>query len=233
MYIAGPFSPTATQKLQLELVSEQDRPAARREFVERNIARAVQLGIKVAKLGACPIVPHANTAHPEYEEVQPYTFWIEATGEQLRRCDAVLFTEDWESSSGARNENEIAIDEAIPRFFHLSDLAAFLNHEDLTRLGLNWAQPSGSLPTDPVDPTWLPTPPPEARQHGSLCGCGPCLGYPPGWRPSPAPQRVTESEADWNRAKEADAQARQRRLSPSFSSRPLPLQTKYRPNTGN
>jgi hypothetical protein len=200
VYVAGPFSGKGSTKEE------------KRANTERNIARAVQLGIKVAKLGACPVVPHANTAHPDYEDVQPYAFWIEATAEQLRRCDAVIFTEDWEESSGARGENELAIAEMIPRFFHLSDLAAFLNQDDLAALGVNWAHPHGPLPTDraDVDPDWLPTPVPSK----------------------------TESEVDWQIAREARA----RRVSPAFSSRLDTGRTssaqpniagRLRPNTGN
>ncbi len=108
VYVAGPFS------------------AKDRAGVEASIARAVELGLKVARLGACPIIPHANTSHPDFEALQPYTFWLDATAEQLRRCDAVIFTDDWERSSGARSENKVAINAGIPRFFHLDDLAEWL-----------------------------------------------------------------------------------------------------------
>lgn len=136
VYIAGPFSPT---KAQLALFGKAVTKYMARRCVEENILRAKLLGVKVAKLGACPMIPHANTDHPDFEEVQPYQFWIEATKEQLRRCDAVLFAEDWEESSGARGENEVAIEESIPRFFSLNDLAGWLHQEALTDLGINWA----------------------------------------------------------------------------------------------
>lgn len=108
VYIAGPFS------------------GKDRNEVHANIHRAELLGLKVAELGAYPIIPHANTSLPAFEAVQPYTFWIEATGELLERCDAVLFTDDWERSSGARGENKLAINAGLPRFFHLADLAEWL-----------------------------------------------------------------------------------------------------------
>jgi len=112
VYVAGPFS------------------AKVRTGVEENIGRATRLGLEVAKLGACPMIPHANTQHPDFEHVQPYQFWIDATAEQLRRCDAVIFTDDWERSSGARSENELAIAHEIPRFFHLADLAGWLEQRE-------------------------------------------------------------------------------------------------------
>jgi hypothetical protein len=69
VYIAGPFS------------------APTREGVEANIAAAVQVGLDVAALGACPVVPHSNTAHPEFELLQGYEFWIAAT---KRKCRTYL-----------------------------------------------------------------------------------------------------------------------------------------------
>jgi hypothetical protein len=97
IYVAGPFSPTAAQK---------ERIAAGviivRQAVEENILRAKRLGLEVAKLGACPWIPHANTDLPEFEHVQPYTFWIDVTAEQLRRCDAAIFTDDFAESSSSR-----------------------------------------------------------------------------------------------------------------------------------
>lgn len=157
VYIAGPFSPTPIQKT---LIAASDVPQSEaqhaRRFTEDNILRAAKLGVKVAKLGAYPIVPHANTALPEYEDVQPYPFWIGATAEILRRCDAVLFTDDWQESAGARGENELAIDAGIPRFFSLSDLAEWLLPE-VARL--NSTQPAPVLDTEQSP---APTMPPDS-----------------------------------------------------------------------
>lgn len=140
VYVAGPFSGKGATR------------AEQRADTELKIQRAVALGIKVAKLGAYPVIPHANTAHPEFEEVQPYQFWIDGTGELLLRCNAVLFTEDWETSSGARGENELAINAGIPRFFHLSDLACWLSPElaELTGSG-------APTLTEPAPPPVRPT----------------------------------------------------------------------------
>ncbi len=131
VYVAGPFSPTRAQKACLLEASGGDKlcRAAHRACVEENIANAVQLGLKVTELGACPWIPHANTAHPDFESIQDYHFWIAATAEQLRRCDAVIFTDDYKQSSGAQGENQIAIENAIPRFFNLADLATWLRSD--------------------------------------------------------------------------------------------------------
>ncbi len=107
VYVAGPFS------------------APDRAGVEAHIRRASEAGVEVAKLGFCPVIPHANTAHPDFESVQPYQFWIDATAELLRRCDAILLIEGWENSSGARAEKAEAERLKMPVFLSLAELAAF------------------------------------------------------------------------------------------------------------
>ena len=108
IYVAGPYT------------------APDRAGTEANIAAAAELGLRVAELGACPLVPHCLTSDPRFETVQPYEFWIDGTAELLRRSDAVIFTEDWERSSGARGENVLADELSIPRFYRVSDLAGWL-----------------------------------------------------------------------------------------------------------
>lgn len=78
VYVAGPFS------------------APTRRGVDANIARAVAVGLEVAKLGFMPIMPHANTAHPEFEKIQAYPFWIDGTTELLRKCDVMVMVPDEE-----------------------------------------------------------------------------------------------------------------------------------------
>jgi hypothetical protein len=114
VYVAGPFT------------GKGESREARRCDTDQKIARAVALGLDVAKLGAYPVIPHSNTAHPFFEDVQPYQFWIDGTAAMLRACHAVIFTPDWQTSGGARGENEIAIDACIPRFFDLEHLASWL-----------------------------------------------------------------------------------------------------------
>lgn len=108
VYVAAPFS------------------ARTREGVERNIRAAEELGIEVAKLGAFPVVPHSNTSHPEYEQAQPYQFWIDGTLELLKRCDAILMSEDYERSNGARGELQQARVWGKVVFFTIAQLADYL-----------------------------------------------------------------------------------------------------------
>lgn len=98
VYLAGPYS------------------ARDRTGVEANIARAVDWGVRVAELGACPVIPHANTADARFEAAQPYPFWIAATLSLLRVCHAVLLIPGWENSGGARGERDEALRKLIPIF---------------------------------------------------------------------------------------------------------------------
>lgn len=98
IYIAGPFSgPTRTD-------------------VERNIRRAVHTGITLAQRGVFPVIPHANTADPDFEKAQPYQFWIDGTMKLLEKCDAVFMTGDWWDSKGAMAERDRALELGMPVF---------------------------------------------------------------------------------------------------------------------
>lgn len=84
VYIAGPFrGPTPWD-------------------VEQNIRRAEELALAVAEVGAMPLCPHTMTRY--FDKQCNDSFWIEGTMELLRRCDAIIMTENWERSSGARGE---------------------------------------------------------------------------------------------------------------------------------
>lgn len=147
VYVAGPFS------------GKGPTPEARRADTELKIGRAARLGLAVSKLGAYPVVPHSNTALPEYEDVQPYEFWIEGTAEMLRRCDAVVFTPDWQDSSGARSEERLAAELGIPRFYTLSDLACWL----LPGLAFKTGEQAQVLDTDQR----------PGAEEGALCSAPP------------------------------------------------------------
>lgn len=96
--------------------------------VERNIFAAQDLAAqmveKLHKLGAYPLVPHANTAH--FDDLAPDDYYLEGTLELMRRCDALLMVKGWEKSSGARGEVEEAKKLGIPIFYSIEDLEAWL-----------------------------------------------------------------------------------------------------------
>ncbi len=108
VYVAGPYS------------------AATREKIDINIARATYYGIEVARLGGMPVVPHSNTAHAKYSEVQPYEFWMLGTAKLLRACDAVFMMPTWRASSGAQAEEKLARSLKLPIFFELEVLRLWI-----------------------------------------------------------------------------------------------------------
>lgn len=110
VYVAGPYS------------------GATREAVEANISVAVELGLEVARLGACPVIPHSNTSHPKFEELQNYEFWIRATLTLVIKCDVVITTSNWEHSRGARGEVNLARERGIPVFHSVSALESWISY---------------------------------------------------------------------------------------------------------
>jgi hypothetical protein len=133
VYIAGPFTGKLddTDRLRLATCAYEDARKTleiklKRFHTDRHILRAKMLGIEVAKLGACPWIPHANTDLLDFECVQPYEFWIEATLLQLRKCDALIMVDGWESSSGATGEHNEALMIGIPVFYTLTTLRRWL-----------------------------------------------------------------------------------------------------------
>ena len=116
IYVAGKFS------------------AETRADVEANIRAAVSVGLEVARVGAFPVIPHANTAHPEFEYLQPYRFWIDGTRILCRACDALITVPGWESSSGAKFEVSDMYDRGKPVFHSIEELDAWLSG----RAGRRW-----------------------------------------------------------------------------------------------
>lgn len=110
VYLAGPYT------------------AATREGVELNIARAVDRAVEVAKLGAMPVCPHSNTGDERFEKAQDYRFWVAGTMELLRRSDALLTIDGWQSSSGARGEVTAADRMGKPVFHSVDHLARWLEN---------------------------------------------------------------------------------------------------------
>jgi len=101
-----------------------------RAAVERNIAAAVDVGVRIAEIGAMPLIPHANSSHPRFERVQPYQFWIDGTLELLKRCDAICMVNGWAESSGATGEKRWAQTHGMPVFYEhlLEDLKSAIEN---------------------------------------------------------------------------------------------------------
>lgn len=82
--------------------------------VAENVRNAERWGLEVAKRGAMPLIPHANTAH--FDGQLDDVFWLNGTMELLRRCDAVLMVPGWRESEGAKAERAEALVRGIPVF---------------------------------------------------------------------------------------------------------------------
>lgn len=95
--------------------------------IEENIRRAERLALEVWRCGAAALCPHANTRF--YQGAAPDDVWLEGDLAMLGRCDALIVTEDWERSTGARAEVDFARARDIPVFFTLIDLACWLQRE--------------------------------------------------------------------------------------------------------
>lgn len=89
-----------------------------------NIVAARALAAQVWRLNAVAICPHLNTAF--MGGVVPDKRFLEGDIEILRRCDAVLTVEGWETSIGARNEVAEAKSLDLPVFHHIDHLANWL-----------------------------------------------------------------------------------------------------------
>ncbi len=114
IYIAGPFRAASSY-----VAGHQDMFE-----VQRNIMNAMALGLQVWRAGAVALIPHANTMF--FTGSADDSVWLEGDLELLRRCDAVLLTEDYNRSSGAKAERVFAIEHNIPVFHHIDDLLLWL-----------------------------------------------------------------------------------------------------------
>lgn len=93
--------------------------------VEQNIREAEAMAFNVANLGASFICPHTNTRF--FDGTINDEFWLDATMELLRRCDAVMLVDNWQDSRGAQAEVAEAQRLQMPVFDYLPELAKFLD----------------------------------------------------------------------------------------------------------
>lgn len=92
--------------------------------VERHVRHAEELAYAVAGLGAMPLCPHTNTRF--FDGTMTDEFWLDGTLELMSRCDAVVLTDDWQSSAGARAEVVKAHQLSIPVFDSIGALREWL-----------------------------------------------------------------------------------------------------------
>jgi nucleoside 2-deoxyribosyltransferase len=96
--------------------------------IAENIRKAERLALAVWNLGAAALCPHANTAH--FQDAAPDQVWLDGDLELLRRCDAMITTDDWLRSTGAKAEVEYAHAHGIPVFHSIDGLAEWLEVSD-------------------------------------------------------------------------------------------------------
>lgn len=99
LYIAGPFR------------------AANAWLVEQNVRRAEEAALRAAELGWVPLCPHSMTRF--FDGTLTDEYWLAATLELLRRCDAILMLPGWQGSAGARAEHAEAVRLGVKVLFAL------------------------------------------------------------------------------------------------------------------
>jgi hypothetical protein len=119
-------------------------------IVEQNIRAAEALAYEVALRGAYPVAPHACTrGYFESAQASP-DFWLSATLELMRRCDAVVMLHGWTASYGATVERREALAMGKPVWHQDDDetLDAFLARLKARTQPLHEPAPAGSAATD-------------------------------------------------------------------------------------
>ncbi len=89
-----------------------------------NIRHAEKLALLIWKSGAACICPHKNTAF--FGGAADDEVWLLGDLEIVRRCDAVVCTDNWKSSKGASGEVAFAKELGIPVFERFEEYERWL-----------------------------------------------------------------------------------------------------------
>lgn len=81
--------------------------AATPSGIVQNIRNAERVAIEYWRKGYAVICPHKNTAL--FDGLAPDSVWLSGDLEMLRRCDVVVMIPGWKASSGAINEESLAL----------------------------------------------------------------------------------------------------------------------------
>ena len=93
----------------------------------KNIRRAEDATAAISGLDHVALCPHTMYHHLDRTKNDDY--WIEATNELLRRCDAVLLMEGWPDSAGTIGEISEATHQGVPVFHSLVELEDWLKEK--------------------------------------------------------------------------------------------------------
>jgi len=100
IYIAGPYTADTPEK------------------IHQNITNALDMAAKVWQAGHVAIFPHGNTYHFEQRDIGlTNEDYINGDLDILRRCDAILMLEGWQTSKGAVKEHYKACQLNMPIYF--------------------------------------------------------------------------------------------------------------------
>jgi hypothetical protein len=110
VYVAGPYRASTEYGVML------------------NIQKAERLALRVWLAGAACICPHKNTAF--FGGATHDNVWLEGDKEIVKRCDAVVCTDGWETSVGASGEVDLAKKLGIPVFEDFSIFEQWLRSNE-------------------------------------------------------------------------------------------------------
>lgn len=117
------MEPTKLEPTKLVYVAGPYR-ASTEHAVLLNIQRAESLAAEVWRAGAVAICPHKNSAF--FGGIVPDAALLHGDLEIIRRCDALILTSDWQRSTGAVAEVNLARSIPIPVFERIDQLRAWL-----------------------------------------------------------------------------------------------------------
>jgi hypothetical protein len=83
--------------------------------IERNIRKAEEAGLELARNGWTPIIPH--TMYRFFQGTLTDEKWIEITKDLVRGCDVILFLPHWKDSEGSQGEFKVAYNLGHPMYF--------------------------------------------------------------------------------------------------------------------
>jgi hypothetical protein len=107
IYVAGPF--------------RADTPWEQ----EQNVRVAEEYALKLWKMGAAVICPHAMTRF--YQDSLPDDTFLAGDFEILRRCDAIFLLPYWQNSTGTLQELQVADQANVRKLYSLPEAQEFLD----------------------------------------------------------------------------------------------------------